>query len=357
MRRVLLGVVTIIGCAHDPDTTRAARNLIASSGNVASIRSLLRAPLGYGGIYFPDPTCRQRFPDMGIVTDDEGLDALAKCIAQLPLTLGTRNITDGLVVTYPPGFELEVRTFTTQNATWIRWIGFVSRRDFKDALPTIEPETLESLRTAGDREPAIDPDTAAKVDLALEGTKLVAYAWFKVCIDEAGAISNAYPRQTTSPLLEKSFAAAIATWRFRPFVVGDKPLAVCSVLDFVHAPNGQTISHGDIPMGLPITGDGLSTLLSSVLGPLVAGNKMIVPPDTEKTALHKLGVERVTAAFRYCIDEGGAVTSVSPVEPSGLARYDRELQREMMKWRHKPYLVDNVPTPVCATAFFIYQQH
>jgi len=171
-RRVLLTVA----CAHTPDTLRAADHLVASSGNVTAIRHLLRAPLEYGGIWFPDATCRQHFPAMGVISDDEGLDALAKCIAQLPLTAGTREIIDGAIVTYAPGFELEVRTFTMRGGTWIRWIGYVSRRAFQDSLPTIDPAVFESLRSAGERYPAIDDDTAAKLQKDFAGTKLIASA-------------------------------------------------------------------------------------------------------------------------------------------------------------------------------------
>lgn len=88
----------------------------------------------------------------------------------------------------------------------------------------------------------------------------------------------------------------------------------------------------------------------------IAGDKAIVPDDVTKTEIARSGKDRVTTVIKVCLDEKGAITSVIFLKKSTFDAYDRKLDRELRKWRYKPYLVDGAPATVCSTVTFHYAQ-
>jgi hypothetical protein len=119
-----------------------------------------------------------------------------------------------------------------------------------DALPTVSPGTLEAVRTDGDLRAT--PDEADGVALVTEtkarGWKR-AFAWFKICDDDTGAITGTHARESSSPLAERTFASAIARWKFGPPKLGDHAVPVCANYRFVHPP---TEDPEVLPMAFPL---------------------------------------------------------------------------------------------------------
>ena len=91
-------------------------------------------------------------------------------------------------------------------------------------------------------------------------------------------------------------------------------------------------------------------------GSRIAGNKVIIPDDATKAAFAESGKAKMIASLKLCIDETGAVTTVSLLKSSGFAAYDKKLEREMRLWTYRPYLVNGAAVPVCTAVTFIYSQ-
>src|SRR4051812_34771980 len=124
--------------------------------DVDSIEHALHAPLGYGGLWFTDPDCTRQFPVAGYVKQDR-LHAFAVCLASMKMQRSTRSdVLFGVaVVDVDPGFEIEVAFKFLARTAWVRWIGFSGRRGTaQDALPTVQPEALETNRIEGELMPS-----------------------------------------------------------------------------------------------------------------------------------------------------------------------------------------------------------
>jgi periplasmic protein TonB len=89
----------------------------------------------------------------------------------------------------------------------------------------------------------------------------------------------------------------------------------------------------------------------------MAGERNISPDDTTKTDIKTSGKDRVVTKYRMCIDAGGGVTTLSLMQSSGFADYDKKIAREMRQWRYRPFMVDGKAVPVCTVVTFIYSQH
>jgi hypothetical protein len=44
------------------------------------------------------------------------------------------------------------------------------------------------------------------------------------------------------------------------------------------------------------------------------------------------------------------------MKTTGFARYDAKLMAAMQQWRYSPYMVDDVPVPVCTMITYRYTQ-
>jgi TonB family protein len=91
-------------------------------------------------------------------------------------------------------------------------------------------------------------------------------------------------------------------------------------------------------------------------GSRIAGDKMIVPDDVTKTEIQRSGKTQLMVPVKVCIDRAGNIASVKVMKSSGFVAYDQKLDREIRKWRYKPFSVNGTPTPVCSAIQFIYRQ-
>lgn len=316
--------------------------------DVAAIRTMLGDGVTFGGMWFEDVSCMTVFVAPGQITGVH-LDAFARCLSNLDLAPSSRTDTlpDVAILTYGPGLELEARFVETSNGPRLAWIGYVARRDFQDALPTVSAAALEALRIDGDPQaPLAGP--GAFDELAI---MKIAYAWLKVCIDVNGAVTSANVREASSPKAARTFAAAAQTWKFRPFALRGQPTPICSMVQMRY-PSGPMPEV--LPLPLPSTA--VTNLPSEALGDHVVGDRMVTPDDMDKTRIANARVSRILAALQYCIDESGRVDRVALLRSSGLRGYDAKLVKAVSGWAFKPYLDDGKPVAVCSSVRFIYSQ-
>ena len=88
----------------------------------------------------------------------------------------------------------------------------------------------------------------------------------------------------------------------------------------------------------------------------ISGDKNIFPDDVTKTEIQRSGKTQLMVPVKVCIDRAGNIASVKVMKSSGFALYDQKLDREIRKWRYKPFSVNGTPTPVCSAIQFIYRQ-
>lgn len=86
----------------------------------------------------------------------------------------------------------------------------------------------------------------------------------------------------------------------------------------------------------------------------IAGGSPIAPPDEVMQAIKKSGTPAV-GAEKLCIDERGAVSSVTILKSTGYEAYDQTIVSEMRTWRYRPFLINGKPAPVCTAVTFIYR--
>jgi hypothetical protein len=369
MRFVVVVVVAACsgrGATFPKDTyiKRAATDFVDAIArkDVAAIRTFFRMPFLYGGMWFADPECTKQFPVPKKI-DDTNSEAFARCLATLPLRQSERvdPIFGFIVATYDPGIELEVGFGFTNGLARMRFIGYAGRRDLGDGIPTVDPAVLEPLRVAGDRTPALTPETTTAIEaeskeLAVKG----AYAWLKVCIDANGDVTSVHAREASSPLARDTYAAAVQSWKFQPFKLGSQLSPVCALERFVHltAPAEPTKQPSPVMLPLPNVGgddDGVLHVSSNAVK-RISGDKLIAPADSDQIEIQMLGIDEVRAHFAVCFDEQGVVYRVVPIEPSGLASYDARLRSVIGTWRYRPLSIGGKPLKVCTGVTFIYSQ-
>ncbi|MEO8550044.1 MAG: hypothetical protein ABI678_08720 [Kofleriaceae bacterium] len=347
------------------DTREVGREALAGAvGNPAELRELFRDSVVDGGLWFDDAACAAEFGKGEEVPKDR-LDAFAACLAGLNLQPSPREdaLGDVVVLDYAPGIELEARVAPEAAGPHLSWIGYASRRPIDALVPTITPSALESIRLTGDRNGPLEPTLASTLELDPTPKSHAQFTWLRVCVDETGAVTLADPFETTSIKASLGFARAAAQWTFKPFVIHDQPVAVCSLARMSYPPNqAPTVETLPLP---PAPSRSHKNPLVYVEGAKerklheghrVAGDKMIAPDDGTKTRIQKSKVDRITASFRICLDENGAAESVLPLKSSGFAEYDAKILYFMNKWRYEPYAIDGVPLPVCTAVTFIYSQ-
>src|SRR5215216_1169024 len=98
MRAVVTGVaVSLVGCAlvgcgskqtakyTRPSQIETTDTLIkellefTATSDDRGIAHMLTTPLGYGGLWFPDTTCRRQFSGAGVIPES-GIDVFATCL-------------------------------------------------------------------------------------------------------------------------------------------------------------------------------------------------------------------------------------------------------------------------------------
>lgn len=360
---VLVGVMGVIACGPGLkrlDTREVGRQaLLDSSGDAAAIEKLLSGSVVHGGLRFENPVCATQFPGGEIRADR--LAAFAGCLAELHLQPSAREdaLGDVVVMTYAPGFEVEVRVVQELSGLRLTWIGFSSRRP-TDFGPTVTVDALEALRLTGDRNGPLDPSVAATLELDQTPTSRAAFSWIKVCIDASGKVVDASPFETTSSKASDAFASAARAWTFRPFTIGGQALPVCSMARMAYPPN-LAASVETLPMPPPPSKGKKKTIVFAEgamrqAGKRISGEKHIAPDRETQAAIRDVGVRHAIGSFRLCLDETGHVESVLPMRSTGFANYDRTLMSGMRTWVYSPYVVGGEPVPVCTAITFNYTQ-
>ena len=316
-----------------PETDEYAADLVHASqtGDVAAIRKLLGGKVVNGGLWFSDSTCMRDFAIPGEV-DGGRLDELARCLAGLKLSLaGRRELLDDVVaLRYEPGFEIEARFVETESGPWLSWIGYESKLDAADALPTIASDVFDQLRTSPMAE---TPATTTHA----EG------AWLKVCIDATGAVTGVHVRAATSLEAGRVFGDAAKQWQFKPFAPRGQPLPVCAV-EMLH-------NKGKNPA-------------------LAVAPPAIAPPHGEPVVLtmfwreHKIQLDPVPVRLRrqlteqhiyflpaivmVCVATNGTTYGVRMIRPTRLPIYDQYIVAKYQQTHFEPYTDRGSPVAVCA---------
>jgi hypothetical protein len=349
-----VGLVLAVACSPNP-TVRAyyakvgdfASELSRASQahDRAAIRKFLRAEVTNGGLLFEDSACIKQFAAAGELREPK-LDEFARCLATIDLKLVERAaaLPDLVVLTYGAGIELEARFSEDDDGPRLRWIGYVARRDAQDALPTISPVALEALRIAGDSIAGL----AAKTGLQ-EG----AYVWLKVCINAEGAVTSADVRSATSPHVGRAVAQATGDWQFRPFVVRQQAMPVCSML-LAMGPVKQPLGKQYLPLPMPPTD--LPRVPIDALH-LSSGRYFDIgePNKYEQNQTYYRAIRLLIGAFYFCIDEAGRVTRVQVIRPTGLDTYDLRIMKIVSSWVFQPFRDEDRPTGVCSAFKFAYR--
>lgn len=300
---------------------------------------LLKGGTTLGGIVFVDDVC-QEFAAAGTLAADRA-GAFAACLVGLHLDVSPRRSTlrDIVVLKYAPGFELEARFVDGR----ITWIGASARRAGEGDIPTITHDALEQLRLAGERIIALPSDGAA---------------WFKLCLDDTGAVTSTDLYETSSLAAAAAFRDALGRWKFRPFVTQGQPRPICAM---VHVASPATRDVETLPAAPPVAKSGKPTIVFSLGGGAgdikrISGVVAVAPDDLTKLEITKRGVPAVRGLYRVCMSEAGAVESVFPLALTGFPDYDAKLTSMMNDWQYAPFVRDGQPEPFCATVEFRYQQ-
>jgi hypothetical protein len=313
---------------------------------------LLVGDFVYGGLWFSDPTCRAQFGQSGTIKH-AAFDAFARCVVALHLRpTGRRDaLPDTSVLTYEAGFEVEVRIVSGR----LDFIGFSGRTFGAPDLPSITPEALETMRTAGDQNATISEADASRPGVVLIGpTHPTHTEHLRLCVGEDGELSVT-PATMTSPESAAAFSAVARSWQFRPFVVGGKPTAVCSIVGLQYPPTPADSARARLPRPPERSKAGNVVWKVSPLNlERLVGEMAITPDDRDKI---KLSGKRITGSFKLCLDETGHYESGTLLKTTGVPRYDAKIARELMKWAYKPYLLDGIAVPVCTAVTFIYSQN
>lgn len=372
--RVALLLVLASACGPglaSKDTKVAAGNdLAAALTDVAKMTALLRSGVVNGGLWFEDASCADKFTGGEVAA--ELRSEFARCLVGLKLKPSTRKdaLGDVVVLTYPPGFELEARLVQNlDQPTALTWIGYASKRE-KDALPSISGEALEGLRVAGDRNGPVDAavgDTFERSAIShdtpdptsVDPAKKFAFSWLKICLDETGVIDDVDPFLNTSTEAEAAFVSAAKQWKFRPFTIGGQPMPVCAMTRLVYPPAASSEPEV-LPMPPPPSRSKkrprMLTSSKLIEARRIAGTKLIVPDDSTKMEIQRAGASRLEGTFRVCVDDTGVVESVLPIKSTGISTYDSLLIGHMRRWRYSPFKIDDEAVPVCTYVTFIYSQ-
>jgi hypothetical protein len=323
--------------------------------DVAAIAKLLDPSLAYGGLYFADASCMQRFPTPTVVKPEKHAD-FAACLATLSLARSERAnaMLNVAVYEYAPGIEVEAKFDDRGEGPKLTWIGYSGRRGLFDGLPSIAPSLLEAMRVEGDPKGSPSPEDAAKLAAEYSQTESAsAWAWVKICLDNEGAITNVHAREASTPLASKVFAEAAQKWKFKPIVlVGTNPTPACAVVRLSHPPiEGPEV----LPLAFKLP-DG-ATHISTQRLRMLAGSKTIVPDDEDKMKIMKAGADGVIGSFMFCFGETGAIDEVRTLDATGLPSYDTKIQRTIATtWKYQPYVFEGKPIRVCTAVTFIYSQ-
>jgi hypothetical protein len=340
------------GCGAAQTRKDAQQSLLYTSPE-----QMLRGSVTNGGLLFPDADCKAQFSAPGQISGDK-LPAFGKCLAGLHLQASSRKsaLEDVVTVTYGPGIEIEARVIEEQAGPRLTWIGYEASRETSSAPPTIGAEALENLRTAGERNGPIDIGAIDQLGLDLNLKDDVAFTWVRLCLDAEGKVTAMQAREASSLTASRVFMAAAASWKFRPFVAYGQAIPVCSYVEMVYPPQ-MAPKEPVIPMPSNTTGtDQVIVANANLSRQRIRGDAALAPADATRTAIERAHVRHVAGAFQICLDATGHVSSVRPLQSTGVPQYDQELMRGINGWVYSPYLDSGKPVPVCTAAAFSYSE-
>jgi hypothetical protein len=336
-----------------PPAPPPVRAGVPPPGDEAGFRKLLVGAVAYGGLWFSDSTCQAQFGSAGTVAP-AAFDAFAHCVAGLHLRPTGRadSFDDTSVLTDDNGFEIEARVAAGK----LDFIGFSARASGWSDEPSITPATLESLRASGDPNASLSADEVSRM-VSVDDATPHQTMHLRVCLAEDGRVSTILPGSTTLYSWVTAFSTIVRTWTFRPFTVGGKPMAVCSIIGFQYPATPADADREQLPRpphfsraGHVVWNVGPHTLENL----RASGSKYIYPDDMDNIDLHG---GRLIGSFKLCIDETGHYESGTVIKSTGLPRYDAKIARTIMQWTYHPYLAGGVAVPVCTAVTFIYSQH
>lgn len=318
-----------------------ARPGVAPPRDEAGLRKLLVGDVVNGGLATANTSCQAQFGAAGTIAP-AAFDAFARCLAGLHLhpTGRTDAIDDTSVLTDDAGFELEATIVDGR----LRFIGFAGRAPGVPDLPTITPQTLETLRVAGDPNATISAADAATLSTHPSPTRT---EHLRLCVAETGEL-DVSPATTTTLASATAFTAVARTWKFRPFVVAGTPTPACAIVAFHYPAAPRDSAHDFLPRPRQRSKAGhLAYALDrrTLEARRVAGTKLIGPDEADRRHLDR---KEVVGTFNLCLDETGHFEHGELVRSTGLPSYDAKIARGMMQWAFQPYVVDGVPTPVCS---------
>lgn len=96
----------------------------------------------------------------------------------------------------------------------------------------VSPAALDQLRLSGDRNVVPDAATQQAMELAgnpsLDGT-------FRLCVDTHGAVSSVQRiKSTRFDKYDQEIERAMRGWTYKPFLIDDKPVPVCTAITYVY---------------------------------------------------------------------------------------------------------------------------
>ncbi len=88
----------------------------------------------------------------------------------------------------------------------------------------------------------------------------------------------------------------------------------------------------------------------------LSGERQIPPPASVKEAMGKAGTRKLVATVKMCLDDAGSITQTQLIKSSGYTAWDDALIAAMQAWRHRPFVVNGKPVPVCTAVTFVYKR-
>jgi hypothetical protein len=350
----LLMTAGVVGCGPGlrPERPTTPGDAVAPS-DLEHLDKLVRQPVVNGGVLFLEAACAKQFASPGQVGADQ-LNAFAACLAGLHVHPSVRKDSRGdvMVLDYEPGIELEARFVKDDRGPVLSWIGYASRAESDDVIPTLTAAALEQLRASGDR----TLDASSRAELEHERTERHVFAqmaWIKVCLDAQGAVSSLRVRDESTRVSTRVFTTIAQRLAFRPFSVGGQPMPACSMMWF--ADPAEKAPPEILPRQLR-SRSGLPIIRETMLD-RVRVDRLVVPSDDGKVALAKAGIGKIVGLVEACLDETGQVVSAQMIKNTGLASYDQKIVETVKSYIYGPYLEDGKPIAVCVNIPFVYSQH
>ncbi len=97
----------------------------------------------------------------------------------------------------------------------------------------IPPQLLSGLRVSGETQ--LQPPDVVKTDMHRAGTSRVV-ASFQVCLDTNGSVAATRELKPSGyPAYDAELVRGLSTWRYKPYTLNGRGIAVCSVVTFIYS--------------------------------------------------------------------------------------------------------------------------